>query len=541
MSKVYWISIICLWLSVSKGFAQNTENWIWANQYGSNTIDNANSICTDGDNIWLTGYFTNTINFGNGYSFSTLNNSFAMYLLKTDKNGNTLWATCITGDNMVKGIAVTTDNNKNVIVTGITTASVLSISGLTNPNPGKGMVFLIKYDSIGTLIWTKKFINTANCDVSNLCIDKNNNLYIAGNFWGKYLIVDNDTLKNSDTSGTTADAYLIKLNPSGNVVWTKVYNIAQYLNTDVTRNLIVHNHQIFWLIRNQANNQLCILSLKDYNGQIKWSKIFNYYFYSFPSPAEPIIAYQKNKAQLILIGNPCNNNNPVMIIDNYAMMNPFVAFFDTLGNVTNIVNDIYPYCFKGKLYSVFTDDDDNVYLVGTHNNNFTLRGLTISGPYSGQWISMMNDNLNFAYWLAGIYDGGSALKIADLTLDNTKQVYVCGNTGNGTTMYFGNLQINKNNSTNAFLAKIDRLTSAANIPSVSNKISVYPNPSDGKINVKSFYSTTVRIYNSLGDIIKQEYIPANDVKTIDLPNSGMFIIIDERTKQSDKIIILPSK
>ncbi len=69
---------------------------IWEKKYANNSTNcdlspEGTSIVSDGSNIYVAGHFIQTVNFGNGFSFtaSTIN----LFLLKLDGNGNTIWAT----------------------------------------------------------------------------------------------------------------------------------------------------------------------------------------------------------------------------------------------------------------------------------------------------------------------------------------------------------------------------------------------------------------------------------------------------------------
>lgn len=108
-----------------------------------------------------------------------------------------------------EGLGVTVDNSSNIYVTGYT------LGGLDGNNSGNRDPFLVKYNSSGTIQWTKQF-GTSNFDEGKgVTVDSSDNIYVAGN-------TDNDIL-------------LVKYNSSGVKQWTKqlgtsVSNSADYGN-----------------------------------------------------------------------------------------------------------------------------------------------------------------------------------------------------------------------------------------------------------------------------------------------------------------------
>lgn len=222
--------ILFLYHSLSLLQAQTATNWMWVNLYGKSYADAANSVTSDGNNIYTIGYYVGEIDFGNNYYFAPMVSTQNLFALKTDKQGNTIWAFDIRSNDHTVGTAITCDNNKNVIYAGTTLGtSILSgTNALNNPFPGKKIGFIIKSDTSGNILlnilWRKSISAPNGININDIRTDASNNIYVLGTFGGKYLTINNDTLYNSDTSGTTTDVFIIKLNPNGNTLWTKKCN-----------------------------------------------------------------------------------------------------------------------------------------------------------------------------------------------------------------------------------------------------------------------------------------------------------------------------
>ena len=71
--------------------------------------------------------------------------------------------------------SVAIDSNNNVYITGSTGGD---LDG--NTNMGLNDAFLAKYDSLGTLVWTKQLGSAAQEFANSVAIDSNNNVYITG-------------------------------------------------------------------------------------------------------------------------------------------------------------------------------------------------------------------------------------------------------------------------------------------------------------------------------------------------------------------------
>jgi len=71
--------------------------------------------------------------------------------------------------------------------------------------------FLVKYNTNRELLWTK-LIRTSGIDVGrNVAVDQNRNIYVTG-FTNRNL--------NRITNNCGDDAFLVKYNPNGELLWT---------------------------------------------------------------------------------------------------------------------------------------------------------------------------------------------------------------------------------------------------------------------------------------------------------------------------------
>ena len=133
----------------------------WATYYGGNWFDNIPSIYTNGNNdILITGDTYSTVfplfNPGGGVYFQGIVTfSPDAFILKFNSNGVRQWATFYGGNGGDEGNSIITDENNNILITGITSSTIFPLL-----NPGGGAyyqgsfaggtdVFILGFDSSG--------------------------------------------------------------------------------------------------------------------------------------------------------------------------------------------------------------------------------------------------------------------------------------------------------------------------------------------------------------------------------------------------------
>ena len=132
---------------------------------------------------------------------------------------NWQWAKSAPGNSDHNGQCVTSDSNGFVYVAGEYFGTSVTFGNDTLMNTGPGGVFIVKYDSVGNVIWAvggyakgaAGFGQAAN----GITIDANGNLVVVGEFSSDSLTFDNTVLLNSATN-STFDIFLARYDTSGN-------------------------------------------------------------------------------------------------------------------------------------------------------------------------------------------------------------------------------------------------------------------------------------------------------------------------------------
>lgn len=136
-------------------------------------------------------------------------------LEKFNSDGTTAWIKTIDyNDGNDEGRAITVDANTNIYITGI----------VSRPQSGQD-IYVAKFDSTGTLIWSNVYTSSFNAPDAGfgVVVDTAGCVYVAG--------------KKFNHTKTTFDIITLKYTSTGTLVWTSTYNTGQpnvNIGTDIT-------------------------------------------------------------------------------------------------------------------------------------------------------------------------------------------------------------------------------------------------------------------------------------------------------------------
>ena len=222
-------------------------NFVWAKQFSNaNCCEEANAITLDGsNNIYITGSFSGTMDFDpNVGVFNLSPTGTALFISKLDVNGNFVLARQCFGNSGVQGMAIKLDGTGNIYTTGV-------FSGTDDFDPGAGVsnltsfggndVFVLKLDATANFVFAKQIGGTGNEDGWAIEVDNASNIIIGGDFQST-ADFDPGVGTFTITSAGSYDAFVCKLNSSGNFVWAKAFGGTDTeklfsLQTDVLSNI----------------------------------------------------------------------------------------------------------------------------------------------------------------------------------------------------------------------------------------------------------------------------------------------------------------
>ena len=166
---------------------------LWTRTYGGDSEDLAFSVQATPDGGFIVAGWTTS--FGAGAA--------DIYLVKTDSAGETLWTRTYGGLNAEFGHSVQPTPDGGYIVAG-TTASF---------GAGNRDVYMVKTDASGETLWTRTFGGPGDDEGNSVQLTRDSGYVVAGQ-------------SNSFGAGD-ADVYLIKINASGDTLWTRTCGDTQ--------------------------------------------------------------------------------------------------------------------------------------------------------------------------------------------------------------------------------------------------------------------------------------------------------------------------
>lgn len=462
----------------------STGNVLWAKKAIGIYTDRGVDIAADANgNCFVIGNFGSpTISFD---SITLGHDTIANYfIVKYDNAGNVMWAKEI--DGTASGISA--DGNGNAYLTGYYSTSTIIFDNDTLINNGNTSLFLTKYDANGNIVWAENAWggNASVVKGISICVDKNGNSYLTGNYDNLVLNVFYHIYFGNDSITTIAGygMFIAKYNSLGDMVWA-TGTVGTTSNNYRANTIAVDEYGNTYVTANDLTNGLSRTLLKKYDvlGNMVWVK---------------------------------NIDAPIALL-----------YSETSGLAVDKQGNVYMTgYFEGQ-----TIGFDNVVLTNAKPNIGW-------GPGSSDiYIAKYNNagNVLWAKSLGGIsHDEGS-----DITIGADNNIYLTGIYVSPILPFNDDTLTVNDNNFDAFVAKLNN-TVATNAsienPFVTmNEICVFPNPSNGVFVIQSEEKISgVEITNIVGKRIYSE--KANSPRlSIDLSkvNPGVYFI----TLYSEKQIV----
>ncbi len=229
MKKQFLFSLIAVLLP-QYIFAQG-YNFEWAKQLGGSGNDVSNGLAIDKNgNCYTIGYFCcGAADFDPGpniYNLTTNGNNTDIFIQKSDKYGNFVWAKQMRGisNGGGYGYSILLDSLGNIYTAG-------TFYGTVDFDPGPNDYFLVsdenspdvyiqKLDASGNFIWAKR-MGGPNVDYGySIAIDPFGNIYATGEFEDTADFDPGIGVYNLNSAGGQ-DIFIQKLDAFGNFIWAK--------------------------------------------------------------------------------------------------------------------------------------------------------------------------------------------------------------------------------------------------------------------------------------------------------------------------------
>lgn len=214
------------------GNTLSAQNFLWARQFGNSSSGNGTEASAvkigNSDNVYSTGPYTTVADFDPGPGTVVLPSDRGMFLSKLSPAGNNIWAKPFgpkTSSTTPTDMAI--DANENLYITG-------NYNGSGDFDPGSGvttlsggLVFVMKTDSAGNLLWARSLnpLGVGGVNAGSVGVDGAGNVYVYG-FFDDATDFDPGpgtfTLVPTPIAGLY-DCFLLKLNSAGNFLWAKKF------------------------------------------------------------------------------------------------------------------------------------------------------------------------------------------------------------------------------------------------------------------------------------------------------------------------------
>ncbi len=338
------------------------------------------------------------------------------FLTKYNSSGTNQWVTAATagavGSNTMKGIS--SDSTGNMYLSGYTgvngtfTFSGINMTALVNNNNP----ILIKFNSSGAAQWirTASTLPTAATFAGNT-VDPSGNIITGGYMFGSSVHTFTGVNVNG-VFGANANAYIIKYDSSGNVIWAKsnstapdwsqFWGFAADSNGNIYAVGFVNTAGVFnfgGVNVNGANAGTNAFIVKyDSNGNVLWAKSTG----TAPGASEFLAVSVDSQGNAYAVGriygNGTFNFGGVNVTGTHSTYNALIVKYNSSGAV-QYAKTTTAGANSSIFYSVKTNDFGNTYAAGviTGNGVFNFGSGSVNGTNSGGYSSIAGNAILVKY------------------------------------------------------------------------------------------------------------------------------------------------
>jgi hypothetical protein len=466
--------------------AQVDPDFLWVKNIGGPDYEKANDVAVDGDgNIIVPGSFQGTLTIG-----TTTLNSFGLddiFITKLDPEGNFLWAVKAGGSDYDEGIAVTTDVNNNIIVTGSFSVDAFFGSNVLTSSGGTD-VFTAKYAPDGSVIWARKGGGNS-FDASNaVAVDNNGNIYITGIFT-RSITFDPFSIQG----GEYFSIFLVKYDSNGNAMWLNsgisngFYNSGNGIATNSLNDVFLtgmFGDQINFsgtILTSVAGPDVFLVRY-DTNGNLIWIRQAGGTSYN---EAGYDIAIAPNNDIFLTGGfSETINFGGIPPLTSNSFSNSFVAKYNLSGTPQwAVITGTATNTFGG---SLDLDNAGNIVVLSTTGQLGLKRGELDRVHFA----KLRNDgNLIWEFEAGGEFTN----TIGGIAVNNNGEAYAAGGfDGAGT---FGSYFLNNNGLSDVFIGKLPSPQVNLITPDINFESVEVGNNANRTVSISNPSSTTLNIYN----------------------------------------------
>lgn len=262
-------------------------NLLWLKRFGGAQADRGHKVAFDSNNnIYLTGYFSGSFNFG-GISIASAGGSRDIFTAKLTPAGAVTWVRSDGGSGEDTPFGLAVDSQGNAVITGRFSGTT-NIGGVThssqiNPNTGlPGLdIFIAKFTASGAPVWTRKAHSKLDDTGIAVTCDNANNIYVTGQYSDTMTFITQTVNNQVNNAG-----YVARLSANGDVQWfdklgaTQTYasairinaNNELYLTGNFLGTMIIQANAVTSTLTNPYIKKIFLIKLTSSNGALIWSR-----------------------------------------------------------------------------------------------------------------------------------------------------------------------------------------------------------------------------------------------------------------------------
>ncbi|MEZ6193543.1 MAG: SBBP repeat-containing protein [Phycisphaerales bacterium] len=392
------MAVSVMFWACSDAHAENPYPVEWIAQIGTAYNDTASAVAVDGfASAYIAGSTTGSLGGINAGDYDA-------YLTKFDAAGAELWSRQLGTSSIELGSSLAIDDEGNIYFAGQTQGNLYGI------NAGKYDVFVTKYNPSGVALWSRQFGTVEDDRATALTLDGSGNVYLGG--------IRGYTIGSPGGAGNFNDGFLMKLNPSGDQLWSKQIVSAKddevrSVAVDDAGNIFISGTTRGDLAAPNAGSTDAFLMKFDPSGTELWSRQVG----TSSSDFAPSVAVDGAGNAFITGYSTGNFGGP-----NQGYFDAYLMKYDSSGSTQWVRR--FGGSYVDESYSVSVDAAGSVFISGR-----TDSGLGAVDPDDMDAFIVKLDTAGNQLWSELISSPGTDESYA-ITVDETGNLYMTGRTNN---------------------------------------------------------------------------------------------------------------
>jgi len=205
----------------------------WVDDLGGSGDSKPTGLITDNqNNIYVTGYFSGTVDFDPSAGVKNLTSvgGYDIYVAKYTPAGSLIWAVSMGGDGLDQANCMTVDNNGNATVVGQFQSSTLNAGAFSLVNQGAEDTFVIHLDANGNVKWAASIGEAGTDRGEEVSADAQGDVILTSIFQNTVTVGAN----TATAGGGQFNGLIVKYDVNGNVLWD--INLGNSGDTEVYGN-----------------------------------------------------------------------------------------------------------------------------------------------------------------------------------------------------------------------------------------------------------------------------------------------------------------